>query len=296
MSLVTGIQWCDSTVNPVHGCGGCELWTANRHSCYAGRIHSRFAGKTGAYPAPFEEVREIPGRMSEAAHWSSLRDKDRQDKPWLDGLPRLIFMSDMADALSEGVLFEFLHREIISSVVTHHGRRHHWLWLTKRPERMVEFSTWFMKQTGQHWPQNLWVGTSVTTQGTLTRVDALARVGDTETMRFLSVEPQIESISLADRIQCLDWVIAGGESGPQSRPFDLEWSRQLTQECRRHGVPFFLKQLGANPIEGARKIHLKDSHGGDWAEWPDDLRVREMPISAETSADLFEILADVPPS
>ena len=140
MSVNTTIQWCDSTVNPMQGCDGCELWTANRRSCYAGRIHSRFAGKSAAYPAPFEDVRPVAGRMTEAALWSSLRDLDRVEKPWLNGLPRLIFMSDMGDALSENISFEFLHREIISSVMTHRGRRHHWLWLTKRPERMAEFS------------------------------------------------------------------------------------------------------------------------------------------------------------
>lgn len=48
MSANTTIQWCDSTVNPVQGCDGCELWAANRRSCYAGRIHSRFAGKSAA--------------------------------------------------------------------------------------------------------------------------------------------------------------------------------------------------------------------------------------------------------
>ena len=131
----------------------------------------------------------------------------------------------------------------------------------------------------------------MTTAATLTRIDALERVGDSDTVRFLSVEPQVESIVLANRIHHLDWVIGGGESGQASRPFDLEWSRRLIDECRQHRVPFFLKQLGAKPVQGTRQLKLRDSHGGDWTEWPEDLRVREMPISLEPLGDLFEILA-----
>ena len=290
MTVSTLIQWCDSTVNPVRGCGGCELWNPSRKSCYAGRIHSRFAGKSASYPSPFEEVQIVPGRMNEAAHWSSLRGKERAGKPWLNGLPRLIFVSDMGDALSDEIPFDFLHKEIISSIMTHAGRRHEWLWLSKRPERMAEFSTWFLNRINQCWPQNLWVGTSVTTRATLTRVDALKKVGGEETVRFISVEPQIEAIALGDRLQDVDWVIGGGEAGPKSRPFDLEWSRLMINECRQRQVPFFLKQLGKRPVNGNELMCLKDSHGGNWEEWPEDLRVREMPISNEVPPDLFDVL------
>ena len=48
-------------------------------------------------------------------------------------------------------------------------------------------------------------------------------------------------------------------------------------QCRGAGVPVFDKQLGARPIAACVPLNLKDRKGGDMAEWPADLRVREMP-------------------
>jgi protein gp37 len=110
----------------------------------------------------------------------------------------------------------------------------------------------------------------------------------------------------------LDLVIAGGESGPGARPCDVSWIRSLVAQCREAHVPAFVKQLGAHVIDrndagwdgvdptdwpshleaedriehdeadtgyqGAPvRVRLRDRKGGDPAEWPEDLRVREMP-------------------
>jgi protein gp37 len=84
----------------------------------------------------------------------------------------------------------------------------------------------------------------------------------------------------------LDWVIAGGESGPGSRQCDIGWIRGLVEQCEAAGVACFVKQQGTNPIEEwvanggcgyGRTIDLKSAKGGDPAEWPADLRVREFP-------------------
>lgn len=82
----------------------------------------------------------------------------------------------------------------------------------------------------------------------------------------------------------LDWVIVGGESGPGARPFDIKWARSIIKQCADADVACFVKQLGAKPwspgnttAEGLRQI--KDRKGGDMAEWPADLRVREFPAS-----------------
>jgi hypothetical protein len=79
----------------------------------------------------------------------------------------------------------------------------------------------------------------------------------------------------------IDWVIVGGESGSGSkftRPFALEWAEELRDHCRKHGVAFFMKQLGRNPTRNGQVIRLKDTHGGDWDEWGDEaLKVREFP-------------------
>jgi hypothetical protein len=80
----------------------------------------------------------------------------------------------------------------------------------------------------------------------------------------------------------VDWVIVGGESGPHARPCDVDWIRSIVTQCREAGVPCFVKQLGGNPIEPdgsgfVKHVMPRDPKGGDPAEWPEDLRVRELP-------------------
>lgn len=277
MSIKTKIQWCDSTCNPTMGCDGCELWSATRKSCYAGVLHTRFGGATSGYAPTFEQVTEFPGRMAEATAWADLLGTKRKEKPWLGNLPRLIFLSDMSDALSASVSFDYLEAEIISNVTGDLGSRHQWLWLTKRPERMAEFSRW-LEDRGQSWPRNLWAGTSITTQATTTRIKSLVKVGDKNTIHFLSVEPQIEEISLKAWLPQLDWVIQGGESGHKARPFDISWARSLIEQCRDYGVPYFLKQLGTVVHDRGKRLTFEDAHAGDWLEWPQTLRIREFPV------------------
>jgi protein gp37 len=113
----------------------------------------------------------------------------------------------------------------------------------------------------------------------------------------------------------LKWVIVGGESGPKARTCDVEWVRSIVQQCQAADVPVFVKQLGANvvtrndmvedqfnsgesgwpdpaveyDIHGFRedyqgadcRIRLRDPKGGDPAEWPEDLRLREFPEPTE---------------
>ena len=223
MSITTKIQWCDSTCNPTMGCEGCELWNPKTgvRKCYAGTLHVRFGGVTKGYSPSFEELTFWPGRMAEAAGWPDLTGMTRKDKSWLNGLPQLIFVSDMSDALSAAVPFDFLEEEVVGTTTSPSGHRHHWLWLTKRPDRMAQFSD-MLKAKGVKWPENLWAGTSITTQGTTSRVNHLLRVGDNSTVRFLSVEPQHGEIDLGQWLPRLDWVIQGGESGAARTPFN--WS------------------------------------------------------------------------
>ncbi len=276
MAQHTAIQWCDSTENPTMGCAGCELWNEHRQTCYAGILHRRFGGVSSGYAPTFEQVTLFPERMRRASRWSDLAGTERENKPWLNGLPRLIFVSDMSDALSEEVDFEYLRSEVIEIVTGDKGRRHRWLWLTKRPKRMAAFSEWL----NCDWPTNLWVATSITTQQTTSRIDDLLRVGNDETIRFLSVEPQWESIHLERWLPQIDWVIQGGESGPTARPFRIEWAESLIEQCQLSGVRFFLKQLGSNVWKDRKKCHFTHSHGGNWDEWPRTLRVRELPEAA----------------
>ena len=278
MSVYTKIQWCDSTVNPTMGCDGCEIWSSQIKTCYAGTLHTRFGGVTPGYAPKFAAVTLFPGRMVEAARWSDLSGKPRRDKPWLDNLPRLIFVSDMSDALSKIVTFDYLRNEVLNNVTSEAGARHRWLWLTKRPERMSQFSAW-LGELGTPWPENLWAGTSITNQVTTSRIDSLLKVGDEKTVRFLSVEPQVEPVDLRDWLPKLHWVIQGGESGRKVRPFNLGWADDMIEQCREHRVALFIKQLGSLVIHREERMTFHDSHASDWTEWPERLRVRQMPMT-----------------
>lgn len=282
MSARTAIEWADSTANPTMGCNGCELRTPTNKSCYAGALVDLRQGRPG-YPRDFDHPQLFPGRMKQAACWPPLAGLRRPEKPWLNGRPRMIFLSDMGDALSSSIRFEYLLTEVVEHVRTPPGNRHRWLWLTKRPERMLRFSSW-LQQRGFTWPRNLWVGTSVTAQANVKRLRPLLTVGDDATRRFVSVEPQVEAIEFPDdHLRGLHWVIQGGQSrqGGQScaevPAFSLAWARDLRDQCARLGVPYFLKQAGSRPTDGDNELKLQDRHGGAWEEWPADLRVRQVP-------------------
>ena len=286
MGRETKIQWCDSTVNPVAGCDGCELWkprpegqrgdrSVRGGTCYAGNLHTRFQGGSKAYALPFEVVEEKPGRMCSAASWADLRGVARPSKPWIpDESPRLIFISDMGDALSDAIGFRYLLEEVIEPVQTC-AAGHVWLWLTKRPGRMVTFSQWLMDE-GEYWPDELVAMTSVTGPGTEKRVEQLSRVlckyrgVSCEPLRG---EPDWSKVFFPFASSgVIDWCIVGGESGGYVVPMDLAWVERALEWGATTGVPVFVKQLGSHWGSGRG-----DTHGGDWSEWPARLRVREMP-------------------
>ncbi len=348
MGAATNIQWCHSTVNPVMGCDGCELYpslskvratigvvaashgvrpdtiagiidqatalgpqyvklhlgsvaqsiavaisphdvaeglacaheiedaVARLYSCYAATLHRFFnaSGTRHGYACTFDEPTMFPGRVAKTSRLGNPRVAEIADKPWLGGYRRLIFISDMGDALSRGVPFEFLLREIITPVTSVDGQRHTWLWLSKRPRRMALFSRWLEEQ-GIAWPENLVAMTTVTGPKTASRVRELMEVP----ARFhgLSLEPLWDYVPLS--LAGIDWMIVGGESGASAKPFDLSWARTLRDACERAGTSFFMKQLGRYPHLGSAPIDLVDKHGGDWAEWPEDLRVRQLPVA-----------------
>lgn len=277
MSISTLIQWADCTCNPVMGCTGCELWNRNRRSCYAGVQHEQFGEVRRGFSPDFSQITFWPGRMATAAALPDLSGRRHGEKSWLDGQPRLIFVSDMGDALCSSVPFEYLRQEVITSVTGSRGRRHRWLWLTKRPRRMAKFSAWLAAQ-GIPWPRNLWAGTTVTTADTTSRINELLDVGTDATIHFLSAEPQLESLDLSPWLPRLDWVIQGGESGIQPRKFEIGWAQTMFENCQEAATPFFLKQLGGYVFRGEHRVRLQDRHGGDWTEWPDDVpRLRQLP-------------------
>src|SRR3990167_2456987 len=101
------ISWCDSTLNLMMGCGGCELWNGARKSCYAGVMTERqvrgdhFALHSKGWPEAFDAPQLFPHRLPEALAWPDLTGKDRLEKPWLNGLPRIVFLNDMGDTFTD---------------------------------------------------------------------------------------------------------------------------------------------------------------------------------------------------
>jgi len=256
---------------------------ASSITCYAAKLHlnkarsivSPLRGFNVGYAPAFERVTQFEGRVRQIAKTKDLLHAHDPKKPWLDGLPRLIFVSDMGDAFSRNSDFSFLEAEAIEPIRSPLGRRHMWLWLTKRPDRMARFG----ERIGG-FPENVCAMTTVTRSDKLSRVDQLREVP--AAIRGLSLEPLWERIPPKElRLKGISWVIVGGESGCRDfvRPFDISWARELRDHCRERGVAFFLKQLGRRPFENGQEIMLRDGHGGDWSEWPKDLRAREMPAA-----------------
>jgi protein gp37 len=112
-------------------------------------------------------------------------------------------------------------------------------------------------------------------------------------VRWISVEPLLGPVyvSHSTLLEDIDWVVVGGESGPRARPCDLAWIRSIKEQCQAAGVPVFVKQMGSkwaarmqagNAVRGFNDpdravAHRYDKKGGNMAEWPEDLRVREYP-------------------
>ncbi|MEI6493687.1 MAG: DUF5131 family protein [Verrucomicrobiota bacterium] len=363
MSLSTTIQWCHSTINPIMGCLGCELfpepaevldsidkaisevcdWKAGQsqktfkrladeafrrlkspqdgHSravtttniwhlrevflkeiqaqqgaesakmaeaairmavtCYAATLHLNKGRNilkpenilNKGYAPTFERVTQFEGRVWKMAGGKDLLGKKDAARPWISGLPRLVFVSDMGDAFSRKSDFEFLEREVVAPIKSPEGRRHMWLWLTKRPDKMAQFG----ERIGG-FPDNVCCMTTVTGPDKLHRVDELRSVP--AAVRGLSLEPLWEAIPPGKLdLTGIHWMIIGGESGNPKyvRPFHLEWVEQMREKCRKAGVAFFVKQLGRRPVKNGDAVKLKDPHGGEWDEWDPAFRIREFP-------------------
>ena len=111
-------------------------------------------------------------------------------------------------------------------------------------------------------------------------------------IRFVSAEPllgplDLEVIESLRKDWCvgatigtyLDWVIVGGESGPNARRFYCDWAISIRDQCAKSGTSFFMKQLGSEPrfgLEGSA-YRMKSRNGSDPREWPEDLRIQEFP-------------------
>lgn len=241
MGQKTGIEWTDSTWNPVTGCtrvsAGCD-------NCYAATLAGRLLRDVYRARLPVVDnditrrdpfaVRLWPERVSEPLRWPE---------------PRMIFVNSMSDVFHADVPDEFV-RAMFQTMVQ--ANWHTFQVLTKRPSRALRFwrenSDLFQ---GEPFPEHLWIGTSVENQDVVHRVRHLRSVP--ASVRFLSCEPLIGPV--APDLEGIHWVIAGGESGPVRRPMKEEWVTALRDRCLEEGVPFFFKQWGGRtPKAGGREL------------------------------------------
>jgi len=325
MSDNSKIEWTSSTWNPTTGCTKVSPGCAN---CYiAGTPPFRMAGRKfekGHIPLILHENRltaPLRWRKPRRIFVNSLSDLFHEDVPD-EFIDRVFAVMALTPQHTYQVLTkrpDRMRKYLTSFADADLGlSRFAWIsWLAQeeytgyidaRPDL-----TW-------RWPlPNVWLGVTVENQHFADeRIPLLLETP--AAVRFLSCEPLLGAVSLPPYIPFVegqgyraargalapgrrerpdvDWVIAGGESGPGARPTDIEHIRAIVRQCRNAGVPVFVKQLGAKPRVPSNEpmyqwpestdwdivdntlrphIHLKDRKGGDMAEWPEDLRIRDFP-------------------
>jgi protein gp37 len=237
MADKTAIEWTDATWNPIRarnlktGKVGwfCTHVTEGCANCYAEDWNMRLG--TGL---PYK-----PGHMKDI---EIFLDEKTLGMPLRWTRPRKIFPCSMTDMFADFVKDEWIRRMVM---VMADARQHTFQPLTKRPGRALAAFSQLPA------PQNVWLGVSVEDQAAADeRIPILQATRAAK--RWLSCEPLLGPINLApfghvgnDRIvHDIDWVVAGGESGPRARPINPDWARSLRDQCALAGVPYLFKQWG----------------------------------------------------
>jgi len=294
MSKITSIEWCHHTFNPWWGCE--KVSPACQH-CYAETFSKRTGhGVWGAH-APRRFFGEE--KWKEPLQWNA--------EAIADGERKRVFCASMADVFEDR---EDLNpwREKLWDLIDQTPMLD-WLLLTKRPENIGNMVPWTTD-----WPENVWLGTTVENQKYADeRLPHLLK--HKAKVRFLSCEPLLGVVDLKKWIkpnkkkglQGIDWIIAGGESGPGARPMNPEWVRSLRDQAQSAGVPFHFKQWGqwapkdhldpeitgkACKIDGTEMIRLKSKKdvdrsldGAFWDEFPESAPAEHM--EEESSPDAY---------
>lgn len=234
MAQGSGIEWTESTWNPVTGCTkvspGCRY-------CYAERMAERLRAMGQENYRNGFEVTLQPHMLELPLRWKR---------------PQTIFVNSMSDLFHKDVPLEYIRRVFD---VMRRATWHRFQVLTKRAERLAELRTELV------WAPNIWMGVSVERDKYRRRIDRLRETG--AVLKFLSLEPLLGPVPHLD-LGGIDWVIVGGESGPNARPMDPAWARDLREQCRRAKVPFFFKQWGGRNKKQAGRV----LDGRTWDEMP----------------------------
>jgi protein gp37 len=233
----SAIEWTESTWNPVTGCSKVSPGCAH---CYAETLSRRFGWSRTAWTPANATTNVVlrPERLETPLRWKR---------------PRMIFVNSMSDLFHELVPVSFIEN-VFAVMASAHW--HTFQVLTKRAERLGELASQL------DWPANVWMGVSVENNRWTRRADYLREVP--AAVRFISAEPllgPLDQLGL-DRI---DWLIAGGESGPRHRPIERAWVIELRDRCEIEGVAFFLKQWGGRTSKaGGRELE-----GRTWDGMPE---------------------------
>lgn len=252
MAENSGISWTDATFNSWWGCAKVSPACAN---CYAERDSRRWGF----------DVWGLGGgrRFFGDAHWAEPFKWNRMAEK--AGVRKRVFCASMADVCerhddprtSDRMEVERFRLGLTIASTPWLN----WLLLTKRPENALALLPPSMfgraAKVGEtaeqdRYPDNVWWGTTVENQkyadGRLPYLLLLPAA-----VRFISYEPALGPLdlqpyfgALGDRYsRCeLDWVIAGGESGPRARPSAPAWFRSVRDQCVSANVPFHFKQWG----------------------------------------------------
>jgi protein gp37 len=237
----TKIRWATDTWNPMTGCTkvstGCD-------NCYAEKIALKFGAP--AFPHGFEPTFK-PQKIKVPAKWKE---------------PRRIFVNSMSDVFHTDFTFEQID-QVFDEMLEHD--RHQYLVLTKRPKRMAAYAiTHLFPRLGiEKIPDHIWIGTSIESNDFVWRADALRRIP--AGIRFISAEPLLGPLPDLD-LDGIHWLIVGGESGPNYRPMDHEWARELRDRSVQAGIAFFFKQSAAYRTEIGIELD-----GERWEQYPADL-------------------------
>jgi protein gp37 len=230
----SAIEWTQATWNPVTGCDKVSPGCAH---CYAETFAERWRGVADH---PYEQGFDL--RL-----WSS-----RLELPLRWKRPRLVFVNSMSDMFHENVPLEFI-QDVYDVIVR--APQHCFQLLTKRHERLAELAPELP------WPKNLWIGVSIENRRFVKRADYLRQVP--AAVRFISAEPLLGPLEGLE-LDGIDWLIAGGESGPRHRRIDPDWVRELRDRCSAEDVPFFFKQWGGRTSKAGGRL----LDGRKWDEMP----------------------------
>ena len=212
--MSTKIEWTEETWNPITGCTKCS------------------AGCEHCYAATFARRLQAMGMSRYRNGFEVTIHRDLFQKPLEWKKSKMIFVNSMSDLFHEDIS----KKDILAIFDTMNKAKHHTFQvLTKRSKRLLELSE------NIKWTNNIWMGVSIENKATISRAEDLKQTG--AQIKFISSQQLLESIFEID-LNKIDWLIVGGESGPQCRPMAEAWVLELRDLAKQTNTPFFFKQWG----------------------------------------------------